>query len=270
MSPSAKSSGVEGRLRAHHPPVVVDDHAVGERSADVEAAEILGHWGRSTVPNRCPRDSITITAHLRRAASPAGFRLVGAPVRPDPSKRDCPRPVRIRVTGRVPLPGRSGSLTHPAPGGTVRPAPGSGGPGERRPSGRGQIPDPGIRDGDFATRRGGMPKNGSDHLKSLRGRTGGVSGTAPRWAMSPSTPAFRNAGGDRLCALRLPGCAREPRAHDLRVADERPSGQPLLAASDHLPRSRGAPRGHRRLGGGSRGAGSDARRTTSPPAWRVR
>ena len=67
-----------GRLGAHHPAPVVDDHAVGKRSPDVEAAEILGHglgcgapFGIELVRGRlaAPPDSITIPGRPRSLAA---------------------------------------------------------------------------------------------------------------------------------------------------------------------------------------------------------
>ena len=81
-----------GRLGAHHPAPVVDDHAVGKRSPDVEAAEILGHglgrgapFGIELVRGRlaAPPDSITIAS--RRGA---GTRAV------DRRRERCPTPPR--------------------------------------------------------------------------------------------------------------------------------------------------------------------------------
>ena len=95
---------------------------------------------------------------------------------------------------------------------------------------------------------GDVPKNGTDHRLSLRdGREVFLDG-APRRRRHRS-PRLSQRGRDRLLALRLPGGAGEPRAHDLRVADERRPRQPVLAAPRQLPGPRRAPGGDRRVGG---------------------
>ena len=73
------------RLRAHHASMIVDDHAVGERSADIEAAQIVGHGLRSSSAvarrslsgqrHRCVAETNTMLRTQSKASSrPASMR----------------------------------------------------------------------------------------------------------------------------------------------------------------------------------------------------